>query len=187
MAAYGNQIDRKVEGLEKKVKTLEDEVKQLREAVQALMSKAKISEIPMEIFVDGNTTAPKSQPQVPPSIPAPAPQPDTPKPPHIFFLSTPNSDGSFNNSSANFAFKEGASIYKFQNTKDNRAQFRIDERDASVKLALNYPDKNIDPVCDALNAFDPRARKIFTVEPGLAELVGDRWRVITKARIRYES
>lgn len=185
MAAYGNQIDKKVEGLEKKVRTLEDELKQLREEVKALATKFKSVEIPMEVLVGGNAAMPL--PKVPPQIPVPAPQPEIPKAPHLFFLSTPNSDGSFNNSSANFSFREGASIYKFQNTKDNRAQFKIDERDASVKLALNYPDKNIDPVCDALNAFDPRARKIFTVEPGLAELVGDRWRVITKARIRYES
>ncbi|WP_373511608.1 hypothetical protein [Persicitalea sp.] len=117
-------------------------------------------------------------------MPAPTPE----KTVHNFYLSTPNSDGSFNNSSANPAYKEGASIYKFQNTKDNHAKFKIDENDASVKLALAYPDKNIDPVCDALNAFDPKARRIFTVEPGIAELAGDnKWKVITKARIRYES
>lgn len=185
MAAYGNQIDRKVESLEKKVRTLEEEVRQLKEAVKTLHTKIKIAEIPMEIFVGGGMDIPT--PQVPPPTPAPVPQPETPKPPSVFFLSTPNSDGSFNNSSANVSFREGASIYKFQNTKDNRAQFKIDERDASVKLALSYPDKNIDPVCDALNAFDPRARKISTDEPGLAELTGDKWRVITKARIRYES
>ncbi len=185
MAAYGNQIDKKVEGLENKVKTLEGEIKQLRDEVKALTTKIRSAEIPMEIFVGGIVAKPT--PQVPPQISVTAPQPEIPKTPPFFFLSTPNSDGSFNNSSANFSFKEGASIYKFQNTKDNRAQFWVDARDASVKLALSYPDKNIDPVCDALNAFDPRARKIFTVEPGLAELVGDRWRVITKARIRYES
>ena len=185
MAAYGNQIDRKVESLEKKIKTLEDEVKQLKEEVKALTIRIRSAEIPMEIFVGGIVAKPS--PQVPPQIPLAASQSDIPKAPPVFFLSTPNSDGSFNNSSANLAFREGASIYKFQNTKDNRAQFRVDERDASVKLALSYPDKNIDPVCDALNAFDPRARKIFTVEPGVAELAGDRWRVITKARIRYES
>lgn len=185
MAAYGNQTDRKLEGLEKKIRDLEDDLKKIREEVKALTTKVRTAEIPMEIFVGGNATT--LTPQVPPQIPVAPSQPEIPKTPPIFFLSTPNSDGSFNNSSANFSFREGASIYKFQNTKDNRAQFKVDERDASVKLALSYPDKNIDPVCDALNAFDPRARKIFTVEPGLAELVGDRWRVITKARIRYES
>lgn len=185
MAAYGNQIDKKVEGLEKKVRALEDDLKQLREEVKALAIKAMSTEIPTKVPAGGNATLPASQ--VPPQNPISVPQPEIPKTPHLFFLSTPNSDGSFNNSSANFSFREGASIYKFQNTKDNRAQFKIDERDASVKLALAYPDKNIDPVCDALNAFDPRARKIFTVDFGLAELVGDRWRVITKARIRYES
>lgn len=183
MAAYGNQTDRKVDGLEKKIRTLEDEVRQLREEVKTLTTKIRIAEIPMEVFVGGGAALPARQ--APPPVPLPTLEPE--KTPPVFFLSTPNSDGSFNNSSANFSYKEGASIYKFQNTKDNQARFSIDERDASVKLALNYPDKNIDPVCDALNAFDPRARKIFTDVPGIAELTGDKWRVITKARIRYES
>lgn len=185
MPAYGNQTDKKVDTLDKKIRELEDDLKKLREEVKALTIKMRSAEIPMEVFVGGVVAKPT--PQAPSQIPVAAFQPEAPKAPPIFFLSTPNSDGSFNNSSANVTFKEGASIYKFQNIKDNRAQFKVDERDASVKLALSYPDKNIDPVCDALNAFDPRARKIFTVEPGVAELVGDRWRVINKARIRYES
>ncbi|MPR33299.1 hypothetical protein [Salmonirosea aquatica] len=183
MPAYSNSRDSEVERLKNRINLLESDVSKLRQEVKALSMKVKSAEIPMEIFVGG--TPPPSAPQVPQSTPPPTPEPE--KTSHVFFLSTPNSDGSFNNSSANFSYKEGASIYKFQNFKDNKATFRIDEREASVKLALSYPDKNIDPVCDALNAFDPRARKIFTVEPGIAELTGDKWRVITKARIRYES
>jgi hypothetical protein len=185
MAAYGNSKESEVDRLRNRINLLESELSKLREEVKSLTIKMRSAEIPMEIFVGGGVAIPK--PQVPSQIPVAAVQPEPPKNPPVFFLSTPNSDGSFNNSSANSAFREGASIYKFQNTKDNRAQFKIDERDASVKLALNYPDKNIDPVCDALNAFDPRARKIFTEVPGIAELTGDKWRVITKARIRYES
>ena len=51
-----------------------------------------------------------------------------------------------------------------------KAEFQIDERESSVKLALQYPDKNIDPVCEALNAFNPRARTIVTVEGGMGEV-----------------
>lgn len=185
MPAYGNQLDRKVEGLENKVKTLEGEVKQLREEVKALTIKMRSAEIPMEIFVGGIVAKPT--PQVPPPISVAVPQPEIPKTSNIFFLSTPNSDGSFNNSSASLHYKEGASIYNFQNTEENQAKFKIDEREASTKLAMRFPDKNIDPVCEAVNKFDPNPKSIFTVEPGVAELVGDRWRVITKARIRYES
>lgn len=106
-----------------------------------------------------------------------------------FFLSTPNSDGSFNESSASSAYKDGATIYRFTKTRSNIAQFQIDEKDASAKLALQYPDKNIDPVCDAVNAFNPKATRITTVEPGEAELQNGKWIVEKnkKAKIKYEN
>jgi len=105
----------------------------------------------------------------------------------IFFLSTPNSDGSFNVSSVSLAYKEGTSIYKFTKVGNNRAEFRIDDKEASVEFALTYPDKNIDPVCEALNAVNSTAKQITTVEPGKAELVNDKWVVNKnhKAKIRY--
>lgn len=166
---------------------LEDSVSKLRQELRTLQAKVMSASVPMEITKPGTTeqTAKSAPPQAPAPNSAPAPEPE--KTIQNFYLSTPNSDGSFNNSSANPSYKEGASIYKFQNTKDNHAKFKIAEHEASVRLALAYPDKNIDPVCDALNAFDPKARKIYTVEPGIAELLGDKWKVITKARIRYES
>lgn len=107
----------------------------------------------------------------------------------IFFLSTPNAEGSFNDSSVSPAYKEGASIYRFTIIGNKRAKFQIDEREASVKLALTYPDKSIDPVCDAVNAFNPKAKRITTVEVGHAELLNDKWIVnkTQKAKIRYES
>ncbi len=106
-----------------------------------------------------------------------------------FFLSTPNSDGSFNESSASSAYKDGATIYRFTKIGSNRAKFQIDEKDASAKLALQYPDKNIDPVCDAVNAFNPKATRITTVEQGEAELQGGKWIVEKnkKAKIKYEN
>ena len=106
-----------------------------------------------------------------------------------FFLSTPNSDGSFNESSAQPTYKEGATIYRFTKIGSNRAKFQIDEKDASAKLALQYPDKNIDPVCDAVNAFNPKATRITTVEQGEAELQNGKWIVEKnkKARIKYEN
>lgn len=106
-----------------------------------------------------------------------------------FFLSTPNADGSFNESSASSAYKEGATIYRFTKVGLNRAKFQIDEKDASVKLALQYPDKNIDPVCDAVNAFNPKAIQITTTEQGEAELQNGKWIVEKnkKAKIKYEN
>jgi len=106
-----------------------------------------------------------------------------------FFLSTPNADGSFNESSESSIYKEGATIYRFTKIGSNRAKFQIDEKDASARLALQYPDKNIDPVCDAVNAFNPKATRITTVEQGEAELQNGKWVVDRnkKAKIKYEN
>ncbi len=183
MATFGNSNTSEVDRLRNRINQLEGRVSQLEEEMKKLAVKVDSSKIPMEVIVTGGmepVMKPREQNQ------RVERQPDQQPISPAFFLSTPNSDGSFNNSSANPTYKEGASIYKFLNTKGSRAKFWIDERDASVKLALAYPDKNIDPVCDALNAFDPRARKIFTQEPGEAELMDDKWMVLTKARIRYE-
>lgn len=104
-----------------------------------------------------------------------------------FYLSTPNSNGTFNDTSATTTFKEGASMYRFTKSALNKATFCIDEREASIKLALQYPDKSIDPVCEALNAYNPKATRIVTREPGTAELQGDKWVIQNKAKITYES
>jgi hypothetical protein len=104
-----------------------------------------------------------------------------------FFLSTPNKEGSFNDSSAKASYTEGATIYKFTRKGNNKATFEIDGRDASVQLALQYPDKSIDPVCEAINAFNPKATRIITVTAGEALLQGTKWTINTKAKIRYEN
>ena len=104
-----------------------------------------------------------------------------------FFLSTPNSDGSFNESSVKSTYQDGATIYRFTKSGGNRAKFQIDEKESSTKLALQYPDKNIDPVCDAVNAYNPKATRIVTEQQGEAELQNDKWIINAKAKIRYEN
>jgi hypothetical protein len=113
--------------------------------------------------------------------------PNLPSKEELYF-STPSGDRTFD---ANFGlphFKEGASIYKFTKTAHDRAQFQMVEHPATLRLALGYPDKNIDPVCDAGNEFIPDATRIVTRpgDEGKAELVGDKWKVTTKAKIYYE-
>lgn len=105
---------------------------------------------------------------------------------NYFYLSTPNTDGSFNESSASPNFKEGASIYRFTKLNPNKAIFQIDDRESSIRLALQFPDKSIDPVCDATNAFNPKAIKIKTDQPGEVELQNGKWRVTKKSKIRYD-
>jgi hypothetical protein len=104
-----------------------------------------------------------------------------------FFLSAPNIDGTFDKSSSSSTYRPGATIYKFTSLGNNKAKFRISEVDASIKLALQYQDKTIDPVCDNLNAYDPQSTKIVTVSEGEAELQGEKWVCNIKAKIRYEN
>ncbi len=106
----------------------------------------------------------------------------------VFYLSTPNEDSSFNEKSAHSSYREGTSIYKFTKISSEQAEFQIDEREESIKLALEYPDKNIDPVCEAQNTFNPKANRIVTVQGGLGKAVLDRdkWKIVKKAVIRYE-
>lgn len=104
----------------------------------------------------------------------------------IFYLSTPNSDETFNVSSAHNIYQKGSSIYRFTKDIYGNTEFQIDENPASVKQALNYPEQNIAPVCTAKNAFNPNANRIITTSPGKAVLEGDYWRVEKKAEIEYE-
>jgi len=159
------------------VNKLKDEIEKLRGEVKELSYKIESSKIPLEIV------QPRYEQQSWQDTKQPEVKTET------FFLSTPNSDGSFNDSSVSPTYKEGASIYKFTKVGNNRAKFQIDEREASVKLALTYPDKSIDPVCDAVNAFNPKAKRITAVDVGEAELLNDKWIVnkSQKAKIRYES
>jgi hypothetical protein len=104
-------------------------------------------------------------------------------------LSIPNPDGSFNASSASSFYKDGASVYRFEinnRLSPSRAKFQIDEKEASIKLALPFPHKSIEPVCEALNAHDPMAKTIVTEEPGEVVLEGNKWKLTRKAKIRYE-
>jgi hypothetical protein len=129
-------------------------------------------------FADSNPV--QTTPQTYQEVRQPEPKTET------LFLSTPNSDGSFNESSASNTYRDGASIYRLTKTGSLNAKFQIDEKETSIKLALQYPDKNIDPVCDAENAFNPRATRISTIKMGEAELQNGKWIINSKAVIRYE-
>ncbi len=104
----------------------------------------------------------------------------------IFYLSTPSQDACFYAKSAQSQYKEGTSIYRFTKISDNQAEFQIDERETSISLALESPDINIDRVCDAQNSRSSSEKRIVTLEVGKAELNGNRWKVTSRALIRYE-
>ncbi|HOY30363.1 MAG TPA: hypothetical protein PKW80_00650 [Bacteroidales bacterium] len=112
-------------------------------------------------------------------------QKETPKDDNVFYLSVPNPDGSFNLSSVTLEFKNGASIYRFTKKSAGRASFCIDGRKGAMDFALQFPTSHIIPACEPQNAHSFNSR-IVTIEEGIAELSGDKWKIVKKAKIRYE-
>ena len=108
-----------------------------------------------------------------------------------YYLSTPNSDGTFNTSSMSQLFRPSASVYKFRVTESNGtewAEFTVANDYDAVKDALSSPGSYLEPVCESENTFFPGAKKIKNIRPGRAMKQGDKWVVKPehKARIRYE-
>jgi hypothetical protein len=119
------------------------------------------------------------------SNPSSIPTPETVE--EVIFFPSPNAEGIFSVSHGSISFLEGKTIYKFVKIASNRAQFRIDNRDMAMKLALRSVS-NITPVCTSENDFNTSYTRITTIREGIAELEGDKWVVKSnnKAVIRYE-
>ena len=157
-----------------------DEVQRLRDQVAALQKQ-----------VEEQTTSP---PTPAPVTKAKQPRPTRPRlveDDEEYYLSTPNSDGTFNTSSMSQLFRPSASVYKFRVTESNGtewAEFTVANDYDAVKDALSSPGSYLDPVCESENTFFPDAKKIKNVKPGRAMKQGDKWVVKPehKARIRYE-
>jgi hypothetical protein len=166
------------------IKVLEDRlmvrINDLEKMVEKLQEKKAASVVPASPVPASGPAPQKAAAPVADTQPAVEVRKET------FYLSTPNSNGTFNESSSSTTYREGASIYRFTKESFNKATFCIDDREASIKLALQYPDKNIDPVCEASNAYNPKASRIVTTSPGTAELLGENWFLKTKAKISYE-
>lgn len=154
-----------------------DDINQLKEQVAALQEEVK------------KLTAPPSPPAASASKP-PRRRSLTPDQ-EEYYLSTPNSDGTFNASSMSNQFRPSASVYKFQVTEANgthRAEFTVANDYDAVKDALSSPGSYLDPVCESINPYFSGAKRIVNIRPGKAVKQGDKWVVKPehKARIRYE-
>lgn len=103
-----------------------------------------------------------------------------------FYLSTPNSDGSFNKSSARTEYIEGASLYAFQRLRGNKYEVYINPNSQSYKLMMSYPDKNIDPVFETVSAFNPNAKDLQTIEPAIVELENGKFKLISKGQMDFD-
>jgi hypothetical protein len=108
-------------------------------------------------------------------------------PDHIdFYLSTPNKDGSFYESSARKNYTEGASVYSFKNIGNNRFEVYINQDERSYKLLLSYPDVAIDPVFDGISGYNRNAKTLQTIIPAIVELNGGKFVLISKGEMDYD-
>lgn len=107
----------------------------------------------------------------------------------VFFLPTPNPDGSFSASTLSGFYREGASIYQMTLSHSERdcATFQLCREDTAIRLALQYVELRIEPCCKALNAYTGSAKSIIPESPGRLELRGDKWIITDKASIYYEN
>jgi len=108
-----------------------------------------------------------------------------------YYLSTPNSDGTFPAGSMSPQFRPSASIYHFEvleQNGENTAEFTVANNSDAMKDALSSPGSYLEPVCDSANSYFPGAQRIINVKPGKAVRHGDQWVVLPedKALIRYE-
>lgn len=104
-----------------------------------------------------------------------------------YYLSTPNSDGSFNESSAKNSFTVGASMFSFQDIGNNKYEVYVNNNESSIKLALQYPDKNIDPIFNAISAYNPKAKTLQTIKPAIVQLNNGKFNLISKGEIDYDN
>ena len=111
-----------------------------------------------------------------------------PTPPaKVYYFSTPQPDGSFNDSNKSDLFIATSSMYKFTLLSNNKANFEFINDESTLRDALNYPDSYLLPVCRAENTRNIKATKIATIgKGGIAELSNGRWTVTEKAVIRYD-
>lgn len=109
------------------------------------------------------------------------------QPPKVYYFSTPQPDGTFNDNNKSEIFMPTSSMYKFTLLSNNKANFEFINDESTLRDAINYPDSYLLPVCRAENTRNIKATKITTIgRGGIAELSNGKWNVTEKAAIRYE-
>ncbi|MDE6218798.1 MAG: hypothetical protein K2F64_07310 [Muribaculaceae bacterium] len=88
---------------------------------------------------------------------------------------------------ADRTFNPGNSIYVLNTTDGFTGTFRVAEHSSVVDLAFSRPQDMLAGGCVAMDITDTRGRsRIVTESPGTAIFEENCWRVIRKAKIRYE-
>jgi hypothetical protein len=108
-------------------------------------------------------------------------KPETSK---VFYLTNPNSDGTFNVTSANNKYDSTAHYYKFTELSNGEYEFEFVEDPTPIAMALKYWNKVIEPVCTSDNTYTG-AKGIKTIQKGSAILKGDVYSVTQPLEIEY--
>lgn len=102
----------------------------------------------------------------------------------IFYMTFPKIDGSFPVSSARKI--QSNSSYKFYSKDDLHAEFELSYSSEMLGRLLNSVEIYIEPACESINSLDFGALQISNIERGVAKRQGNTWKVIKKAKIKYD-
>lgn len=106
--------------------------------------------------------------------------------PNKFYFPYPDKERGFDIQKKSMIFEPTESIYEITFTNENTGKFKICNHETVVRRIVQLTHVYIEPACDELNDFNSDARSIVTVEEGEVEKNGDYYRIVKKAKIRYE-
>lgn len=151
--------------LEEKIQKINNRLDRI-ESSSVSKKETPVSEQPKEVILQ----APKKEPET-----------------TVFYMATPNAEKTFDIRSKSDVFLPTRSLYKFfVDNSEKKAAFEFHSDESGIRESANSPHLYIEPVCEPQNAQNPNAKKITTIEKGVAENQGDKWVVTKKAKIRYE-
>ena len=101
-----------------------------------------------------------------------------------FYMTMPDAGGNFYASTKYSTYDSTICFYEFAENKDGSYFFRL--MDGSLKLAMKYPDKIIDTVCDILNGSLLHSTKLKVITYGKALLKNDVFIVIDRLRVELK-
>lgn len=103
-----------------------------------------------------------------------------------FYMSTPIEDF-FSITSKSDEYKKGATMYKFfPNGNMTEAKFEFISDEETIKYIKNNFLEVVRPACKFENSPSANTRTVETIEKGVARLEGNNWKIVEKARIKFE-
>ncbi len=102
----------------------------------------------------------------------------------LFYMNFPKIDGSFPVSSIRKT--QSNSCYKFYSKDGHHAEFELSYNSEMLGRLLNGVEIYIEPACESINPLDFGALQISNLERGEAIKQGNTWKVIKKAKIKYD-